>query len=136
MPALAQDSDAPGVTCSDAPGVYTGSDDVVLQLNALRREQRETCLVLVDRLDALEVDAAAGKTSLQAVEQSVGVDLWGGLHGDLVALDSRVGDTSTQEQATADGVGGALHADLWFLIGLAAAALPAYGLYRVVMPRA
>ena len=49
------------------------------------------------------------------------------------------GGGTTDVQPVVDAVnaaGTANHSDVWFLIGLLAAGLPAYGLYRLVMPRA
>jgi len=49
-----------------------------------------------------------------------------------VTNPAEVGDVA----AAVDDAGAALHADLWFLIGVATSMLGAYGLYRLVMPRA
>ena len=68
-------------------------------------------------------------------------------HADAAELGGKIDDVRAAVAANAppdsapvtdavDAAGGALHSDVWFLIGLAACCLPAYALYRQAMPRA
>jgi len=126
------------------------TDDAAVQTHALRVELRALCLVMDDRAGVAHGDAIASRDALTSADAPLRADLADLRHtldanrDDLVTElqdehDVKVSNVAELADPIAQGqetTGGVLHADLWFLIGLAAAALPAYGLYRLVMPRA
>jgi hypothetical protein len=144
MPAALADP-TPPPECPQEPATYTGSDDAVLQLNALRRDEHQTCLALVARLDALDGRVAHLASAADDVRAAMG----GTLGSDLAALRTRAEDPAPravnlanpeaingpQAQAVASSAD-TLHADAWWALGLACALAFGYGLYRQVMPRA
>lgn len=152
--------------CPLKPEPYAGTDAVVAELRALRREAADTCGAVSTRLQTVAASVSDVRAAVEAVDGTVGplaakLDVLhddaersyakvtvlpaklDALHEDLTPADGvrvRCPDCPAYEDsrlvASVDAAGNATHSDLWFIVGLGLALLPAYGLWRVVMPRA
>lgn len=129
----------------------TGLDQPEQELRRLRNDLGALCAVLRDGLgvahdDAVSVEARTDDV-LDAIAPMDGrlVGVRSDLSDLLDRLDSPVAVESgpqplatddDESRTTAEAAYEGIHADLWFLIGLATALLAGYALYRQVMPRA
>lgn len=131
LPAVtfAADTDAPTGTCPDAPAVYSGTDDLILQVNAGRREAVDTCVLSAAWWSSLRAELDALRTSTQAHDdaQLIRDDL-ADLGVKLDTINGTLGESPTTDAGvtsalvdTREGIAAAV----WFLAGLLAALLAA-----------
>ena len=108
------EAQAPALPCPDAPVEYTGTDEVVNELRALRVDQRATCLATLERLDAVYGRQAA---------QLDRADTGNGLLEELVTFADPATNPPVEvdTQAVVDAVDASqleIDAALWFVAGL------------------
>jgi hypothetical protein len=130
-PYLAHAADLP--VCPDVPATYTGTDDTVLQLNALRREQQQACTVDRAAADQAHADAAQLHTDAQAAETNDAA-------GRTVTI-ANPPDTSTSTVTLSDddrtwlhGDAGTLLQTLWVLAGCCVGLIVVPYLLRLIRP--
>jgi hypothetical protein len=132
LPALAIAQAPP--ECPAAPAAYSGSDEVVAELRALRDEQRTSCLATLARLDTLDTDADATNAKLDAANAELAA------HGDQLAElvvntepEAQPANGSEDVVAAVDAAQLELDAALWFLAGLLCALAASWLFAREVL---
>jgi hypothetical protein len=132
-------------SCQAAPQNYSGTDDVVRELRALRHDERDQCLALADRLDAIEESAQPLDGRLSGIRSELdgvldvrlerGSDAETPLYTDGTESGESTVALSGYDRDLVEDVQGSLHADLYLLAGLLAAAFAGFLIARQVFPR-